>query len=249
MSPLIEEGLPAGAVEPLFPQRCPQPPPGFTLVPPCRPGRGRTPGSPCLASGGFLRSGVANRDIPVIPSPFAKSMDNINKFRMSNILVWGTKRKKNNSFPSLRGEAPLGWAARKQRPGVGACAGSLLSREAHRTWLQELALCPGCRCDTGAPSWGLAVVGGTQRWQALWPLSCAHRPCPARAQGPQGSSLLEAWVGPGRDALSRLLPAPRGQGPTPALGARTPHPALLHGALATAKGVGRSVVVCTVRIY
>lgn len=209
VSPLVEEGLPAGAVEPLFPQRCPQPPPAFTLVPPCRPGGGRTPGSPYLASGGFLRSGVANRDIPVISSPFAKSLNNINKFRMSNILVWGTKRKKNNPFPSLRGEGPWGWAAWEQRPG-GPCAGLLPSRGARGTWLQELAPCPGCRCDTGAPSWGLAMVGGTWGWQALRPLSCAHRPCRAHVQGLQDSSPLEAWVGPGQDALPRLLPAPRG---------------------------------------
>lgn len=113
MSPLIEEGLPAGAVEPLFPQRCPQPAPGFTLVPPCTLRGGRTPGSPYLASGGFVESGIA---------PFAKSMDNIHTFRMSNISVWGTKRKKNNSSPSLRGEARLGRLPRS-RALAGACAG------------------------------------------------------------------------------------------------------------------------------
>lgn len=88
MSLFLEEGLPAGAVGPLFPGRCPRPPPDLALVLPwTHPGeRGRlaVPAWPLVA---FLRPGVTGRDMPAASSPFTRSMDNINKFEISNISV------------------------------------------------------------------------------------------------------------------------------------------------------------------
>lgn len=224
VSPLTEEGRPAGAVEPLFPPRCPRPAPGFSLVPPCAPGGERTPGSFCLASGGFPGSGIA---------PFAESMDNVNEFRMSNISVWGTKRKKNNSPSSLRGEAAPRQGARVGGPlplprgGFGSWPRVTWERRPGAwPWLLALGggrLCGHCRVHTM-----LVPLPGARRAAASW------RP---------------GWGPDGTPPPPRLLPAPRGRGPTPILGAHTQHPRLLRGAPATAKGVGRGAVGCPAHIY
>lgn len=88
MSPLIEEELPAGAVEPLFPRRCPQPPPGLAPVLSWSPEEGGRLAVPTWPQVAFLRPGITNRDIPATSSPFTESTDNINKLRISDILVW-----------------------------------------------------------------------------------------------------------------------------------------------------------------
>lgn len=117
-----------------------RPPPG---LPPAHLEEG---GCPCLASGGFLGAGLTDRGIPATSSPFTKNTDNINRFRISNILVWLKKKKKKKllSRPSQI-KVLLGWPPGSTRPLVGACPDlvlvgddrpSCLARGARRTQLQ-----------------------------------------------------------------------------------------------------------------
>lgn len=118
-----------------------RPPPG---LPPADPEEG---GYLYLASGGFLGAGLTDRGIPATSSPFTKSTDNINRFRISNILVWLKKKKRKRKFLSRPSQIKvlLGWPPGSTRPMVGACPDlvlmgddrpSHLARGGHWTQLQ-----------------------------------------------------------------------------------------------------------------